>query len=132
MKTFILLGQSQIHFSHQVLSTHVLFPQALSSAFCMSESEPETKLSLGLVPWGRRHTPLAGVAFLMATPGCFIGCLMFHMQNNQMILMGFPGGLDGKESACNVGDLGLISGSGRSLGEGEAIHISCVQPSFPF
>ena len=84
----------------------------------------QTKLSLGLVPWGRRHTPLAGVAFLMATPRCFIGCLMFHMQNNQMILMGFPGGLDGKESACNVGDLGLIPGSGRSLGEGKAIHIS--------
>ena len=31
---------------------------------------------------------------------------------------GFPGGSDGKESACNVGDLGLIPGLGRSLGEG--------------
>ena len=49
---------------------------------------------------------------------------MFHMQNNQMALMGFPGGSDGKESACNVGDLGFIPGSGRSLGEGKAIHIS--------
>ena len=28
--------------------------------------------------------------------------------------MGFPGGSDGKESACNVGDQGLISGFGRS------------------
>ena len=28
------------------------------------------------------------------------------------------GGLDGKESACNVGDLGSIPGLGRSLGEG--------------
>jgi len=27
-------------------------------------------------------------------------------------------GSDGKESACNAGDLGLISGSGRSPGEG--------------
>ena len=27
--------------------------------------------------------------------------------------MGFPGGSDGKESACNVGDPGLIPGSGR-------------------
>ena len=33
--------------------------------------------------------------------------------------MGFPGGLDGKESACNVGDLGLIPGLGRSPGEGK-------------
>ena len=31
--------------------------------------------------------------------------------------MGFPGGSDGKETACNTGNLGSISGSGRSLGE---------------
>ena len=30
----------------------------------------------------------------------------------------FPGGSDGKESACNSGDLGSIPGSGRSPGEG--------------
>ena len=33
-------------------------------------------------------------------------------------IMGFPGGSDGKASACNAGDLGLIPGSGRSPGEG--------------
>ena len=32
--------------------------------------------------------------------------------------MGFPGGSDGKESTCNVGDLGSIPGSGRSPAEG--------------
>ena len=32
--------------------------------------------------------------------------------------MGFPGGSDGKESACNVGDQGLIPGLGRSPGGG--------------
>ena len=32
--------------------------------------------------------------------------------------MKFLGGLDSKESACNAGDLGLRSGSGRSPGEG--------------
>ena len=31
---------------------------------------------------------------------------------------GFPGGSDGKESACNVGDLGSIPGSRRSPGGG--------------
>ena len=31
---------------------------------------------------------------------------------------GFPGGSDGKESACSVGDPGSIPGSGRSPGEG--------------
>ena len=30
---------------------------------------------------------------------------------------GFPGGSDGEEPACNMGDLGLIPGLGRSPGE---------------
>ena len=34
-----------------------------------------------------------------------------------MIQQSFPGGSDGKEFACNVGDLGLIPGLGRSPGE---------------
>ena len=34
------------------------------------------------------------------------------------VYSGLACGLDGKESACNVGDLGLIPGSGRSPGEG--------------
>ena len=34
------------------------------------------------------------------------------------LFVGFPGGLDGKEPDCNVGDPGLVSGSGRSAGEG--------------
>ena len=33
--------------------------------------------------------------------------------------MGFTGGSAGKESACNVGDLGSIPGLGRSPGEGK-------------
>ena len=43
--------------------------------------------------------------------------------------MGFPGGLDGKESACNVGDLGLIPGLGRSPGEGNGspLQYSCLE-----
>ena len=32
--------------------------------------------------------------------------------------LGFPGGLEGKASACNVGDPGSIPESGRSPGEG--------------
>ena len=33
-------------------------------------------------------------------------------------VVSFPGSSDGKVSACNEGDLGLIPGSGRSPGEG--------------
>ena len=34
------------------------------------------------------------------------------------VCQGFPGGSNGKASACNAGDLGSITGSGRSPGEG--------------
>ena len=34
------------------------------------------------------------------------------------MLLGFPCGLDGKESACNAGDLGSTPGLGRPPGEG--------------
>ena len=42
--------------------------------------------------------------------------------------MGFPVGSDGKESACNAGDPGLIPGSGRSSGEwtGSPLQYSCL------
>ena len=45
--------------------------------------------------------------------------------------MGFPGGTDGKESACNVGDLGLIPGLGRSPGEenGNPLQYTCLENS---
>ena len=43
--------------------------------------------------------------------------------------MGFPRGSDGKESACDVGDPGLIPGLGRSPGErhGYALQYSCLE-----
>ena len=39
-------------------------------------------------------------------------------------LEGFPGGSDGKEFACNAGDLHLIPGLGSSPGEGSGTHSS--------
>ena len=43
--------------------------------------------------------------------------------------MGFPGGSDGKESICNVGDLGSIPGLGRSPGggHGNLLWYSCLE-----
>jgi len=43
--------------------------------------------------------------------------------------LGFPGGSDCKESACNVGDLGLIPGSGKSPeeGHGNSLQYSCLE-----
>ena len=55
---------------------------------------------------------------------------------------GFPGGSNGKESACNAGDLGSISGSGRrekgmahpfsSLEKGMATHSSGLAWKIPW
>ena len=43
--------------------------------------------------------------------------------------MGYPGGPDGKESACNVRDLGSIPGLGRSPGggDGNPLQYSCLE-----
>ena len=43
--------------------------------------------------------------------------------------MGYPGGSDGKESACNVRDLGSMPGSGKYPGEGHGnpLQFSCLE-----
>jgi len=43
--------------------------------------------------------------------------------------VGFPGGSDGKEYACNAGELISIPGSGRSPGEGNGypFQYSCLE-----
>ena len=46
--------------------------------------------------------------------------------------MGFSGGSDGKESACNVGDLGLNPGLGRSLEKGMATHSGILAWRIPW
>ena len=46
--------------------------------------------------------------------------------------MGFPGGSDGRKSAYNVGDLGLIPGSGRPLEKGMATHYSFFDCKIPW
>ena len=45
--------------------------------------------------------------------------------------LGFPGGSDSKESACNAGDLGSIPGLERSSGEGNgySLQYSCLENS---
>ena len=47
------------------------------------------------------------------------------------ILQGFPGGSDGKESACNAGDVGLILELRKSLGGGNGypLHYSFLENS---
>ena len=44
-----------------------------------------------------------------------------------MYLLGLPGGSNSKESACNVGDLGLNSQRGRSPAGGNPLQYSCLE-----
>ena len=47
------------------------------------------------------------------------------------VMMGFPGGSDGRGSACNAGDSGLIPGLRRYPGEGHGypLQYSCLEES---
>ena len=51
--------------------------------------------------------------------------------NSKHLIHSFSGGSDSKESACHVGELGSILGSGRSPGEGNGnpLQYSCVEKS---
>ena len=48
-------------------------------------------------------------------------------KKGSVIITGFPGSSDGKVSAYNVGDPGLIPGSGRSPGEGPDTKSQLIQ-----
>ena len=48
------------------------------------------------------------------------------------LLLGLPCGSDDKEPDCNVGDLGLIPGLGRSLEKEMATHLSILARRIPW
>ena len=54
-----------------------------------------------------------------------------HLRVEFVCVLSFPGGSDGKESACKVGDLGLIPGLGRSPGGGTETHSSILAWRIP-
>ena len=55
---------------------------------------------------------------------CFMYFKLLWVHNKD-----FPGGSDGKASACNAGDQGSIPGWGRSPGEGNSkpLQYSCLE-----
>ena len=53
-------------------------------------------------------------------------------QTTDSYIDSFPGGSDGKASACNAGDPGLIPGSGRSLEKEMAIDFSTLAWKIPW
>ena len=57
---------------------------------------------------------------MQETPVLFLGQKICWRRDRlpTPVFLGFSGGSAGKESSCNVGDLGSIPGLGRSPGEG--------------
>ena len=57
--------------------------------------------------------------------------LSISYMERSLTLLGFPGGSDGNESACNAGEPGLIPELGRSPGEGNGypLKYSCLENS---
>ena len=62
---------------------------------------------------------------------CTYNVYYTYMYNSfvYIYIWGFPGGSDGKASACNAGDQGSIPGLGRSPGEGNGnpLQHSCLE-----
>ena len=81
------------------------FPGSLAGKrVCLQCRRPRFYSWVGKIPWRRDRLPIS-------------------------VFLGFPGGSDGKESACNAGDLGLIPGLGRSPGggHGKPLQYSCLE-----
>ena len=109
----------------------VVVPLEKSYTYCRQESVTRSTVCryfapiLGVVFSSSRVSFDAHVSSWGAVPFiylCFFCCLCFRV-------MGFPGGSDGKESACNAGHSSLIPGSGRSPGEGNGypLQYSCLE-----
>ena len=81
-------------------------PDFLVMRICLLSRRPGLSPWVGKIPWRRDRLP---------TP----------------VFLGFPGGSENKESACNAGDLGSIPGLGRSPGEGNSypLQYSCLENS---
>ena len=75
------------------------------------------------------------IILLNFSPQCFEDTILFSsgfsLKNFLLkyvyvyVCVSFPGGSDGKVSACDVGDPGLIPGLVRSPGEGNSNPLQC-------
>ena len=69
------------------------------------------------------YLPRSGIAL------SYGGFIPSFFKESPYHLLGFPSSSEGKDSACNVGDLGSIPRLGRSLGErnGYPLQYSCLE-----
>ena len=126
---------------HFFLNFQIYLNFCLSHFMCSSQEsintdwrEVSTIVEL-LFPWHSLHCPESQCFFLTITDffkrlwtliisgRCSLLCTFSH----NLTCRGLPCGSDRKESACNLGDLGLNPGSGRSGGgHGSPLQHSCL------
>ena len=71
------------------------------------------------------HIQVASTTQHSLRPLTLLPLLFLSNRLCNLLICSFPGGSAGKESACNVGDLGSIPGLGRSPGEGKGYRLQC-------
>ena len=100
---------------------------ALSLNHCTTTEVPWAILTLGPELWLRQSNQKEETVRLVSKEKKRSKYVLSNDIANQ--LLGFPGSSNGKESACNTGDLGLIPESGRSPGEGHGnpLQYSCLK-----
>ena len=76
------------------------------------------------VTCGKKKQSYGSILSYSLTPPC-------ELSNVPQFYLGFPGGSDGKESACNAEDAGSVPGSGRPPGggNGNPLQYSCLKNS---
>ena len=69
---------------------------------------------------------------IQETPVQFLGQEDPVEKGSTPVSLGFPGGSDGKKSACSVGDLGSVPGLEDPLEKGKATHSSFLAWRIPW
>ena len=81
------------------------------------------------IPWTKEPDGLQSMGLQIVRDNLVSEQEQHSILSFPFILWGFPGSSDGKVSACNVGNLGSIPGSGRSPGEGNGnpLQYPCLE-----
>ena len=94
-----------------------------------SHTEILNVMVLGGEAFGRCWSHYGRASMMGLVPPAFFFFFFFNFLFYIGIQLGFPGGLEGKEYACNAVDMGLIPGFGKSPGEGNGnpLQYSCLE-----
>ena len=116
--TSTLQGSEKIHFwcpSHLVHGILLCKTRITNMSFCSFLGK--SLLSAATTPWN-------DAGRMDDIPKCLLQVVMVIKTQRD-----FPGDLNGKESACNVGEQGFVPGLGRSPGEGTGnpLQYSCLE-----